>query len=44
MNLTGKKIPDYIEVGQNYTFIAELDDYNPDTCLYQLSPVETKVR
>ena len=44
MNLTGKKIPDYIKVGQNYTFIAELGDYNPDTCLYQLSPVETKVR
>jgi hypothetical protein len=44
MNLTGKKIPDNIKVGQNYTFIAELGDYNPDTCLYQLSPVETKVR
>lgn len=44
LNLTGKNIPDYIKVGQNYTFTAELGDYNPDTCLYQLTPVETKAR
>jgi hypothetical protein len=44
LNLTGKKIPDSVEVGQNYTFVAELGDYNPNTCLYQLEPVETRVR
>lgn len=44
MNLTGKKIPGHISVGQNYTFVADLGDYDADTCLYQLSPIETKVR
>jgi Domain of unknown function (DUF4839)/PASTA domain len=44
LHLTGKHIPDYVKVGQNYTFTAQLGDYDPDSCLYQLSPVETKVR
>lgn len=44
LNLTGKKVPDYVRIGQNYTFIAELGDYSPKTCLYQVDPVETQVR
>lgn len=44
LHLTGKHIPDYVKVGQNYTFTAQLGDYDPNSCLYQLSPVETKVR
>ncbi|MEN8704515.1 MAG: DUF4839 domain-containing protein [Nocardioides marinisabuli] len=44
LNLTGKKIPDSVKVGQNYTFVAEVEDFSRDTCLFQLNPVETKVR
>jgi len=44
LHLTGKHIPDYVKVGQNYTFTAHLGDYDPHSCLYQLTPVETKVR
>lgn len=44
LNLTGEKIPEYVEVGQNYTFTAELLEYNSETCLYQLDPIETEAR
>ena len=44
LHLTGKHLPDYVGVGQNYTFTAQLGDFDPNSCLYQLSPVETKVR
>lgn len=44
MHLTGERVPDNITAGQNYTFIATLGSYNPGTCLYQLSPVETMFR
>lgn len=44
LNLTGKKIPDYIRRGQNYTFTVELGEFDADTCLYQVEPVETATR
>jgi len=44
MNLTGSKVPEYIKAGQEYRFVAQVGEYNEDTCLWRLSPVETKVR
>lgn len=44
LHLTGKNVPDYIRAGQNFTFTAQLGEYDRNTCLYQLIPVETKVR
>lgn len=44
LNLTGKHIPDSVAAGQNYRFTAEVNDYNPDTCLFHLTPKETRVR
>ena len=44
MNVTGSKIPEYIKAGQKYRFVAQVGEYNDDTCLWRLSPVETKVR
>jgi Domain of unknown function (DUF4839) len=44
LNLTGPNIPDSIETGQKYTFIAEIDEYIPDSCLLRLTPIETQVR
>lgn len=44
LNLTGKNIPDYLRVGQKYTFTAELEEYDAGGCLLRLDPVETKVR
>lgn len=44
MNVTGDNIPEYIGEGQNFRFTVELGEYNPDTCLYMITPVETKVR
>ena len=44
LQLAGKNVPDSVVPGQNYTFTAELGEYNPGTCLYQLTPVETKTR
>lgn len=44
LNLTGKKVPDFVEIGQNYTFTVELGDFTSNTCLYEVDPVETKAR
>lgn len=44
LHLTGDNIPDTIGRGQNLHVTAELGEYNPETCLYQLTPVETRIR
>lgn len=44
MNLTGPGVPEYIRAGQKYRFVAEVEEYDEDTCLLELSPVETKTR
>jgi len=44
LNITGKHIPDYVKAGQNYTFTADLDEYDPSTCLYQLWPEKSVTR
>ncbi|MGH1561438.1 DUF4839 domain-containing protein [Mumia sp. DW29H23] len=44
LHLEGKNIPEYVEVGQNYTFTAEVGEYNRNTCLFQLTPIETRTR
>lgn len=42
--LTGKNQPDSLEVGGLFRFTAILDGYNPQTCIFALSPVETEAR
>ena len=44
LNITGKDVPDGVSVGDRFRFIAEVGEYNPDTCLFFLDPIETKVR
>jgi hypothetical protein len=44
MNLTGSNIPDFIKPGQKYRFVAQVGEYDEESCLWRLSPVETKVR
>lgn len=43
LNLTGN-VGDTFGVGDRALFTAEVDEYNADTCLFFLEPVETKVR
>ena len=42
--LTGDNIPDTIGVGQNLRITAVVLKYEEDTCLFELVPVETRVR
>jgi Domain of unknown function (DUF4839)/PASTA domain len=44
LNLTGKHVPDDVRAGQKYTFTAQLGDDDPDSCLYQLTPIKTQTR
>lgn len=44
LNLTGSNVPDSITAGLNVRIKAEVGEYNPTTCLFQLSPVSTQVR
>ena len=43
LNLTGEKTS-YVGEGDRFRFVAELGEYNPDTCLLFLEPVSTRVR
>lgn len=43
MNLTGK-VPDQWGLGGKATFTAAVDDYDKNSCLFHLTPVETRVR
>ncbi|WP_282848208.1 DUF4839 domain-containing protein [Microbacterium oxydans] len=42
--LTGDNIPDTIGVGQNLHITAVVMEFDVDTCLFELAPVETRVR
>lgn len=42
--LTGDNIPDTIGVGQNLHITAVVMEFEEDTCLFELAPVETRVR
>lgn len=44
LGLTGPNIPDSVTAGQNYTFTADVGEFNGDNCLFQLTPVETTAR
>ncbi|WP_157802321.1 DUF4839 domain-containing protein [Diaminobutyricimonas aerilata] len=37
-------VPDTIGVGTNLRVTAEVDEYEPNTCLFLLEPVETSIR
>ncbi|WP_435768727.1 DUF4839 domain-containing protein [Nocardioides sp. SYSU DS0651] len=43
LNLSGD-VSDYVEPGQRYSFTAEVGEYDPDTCLFYLRPIETRSR
>lgn len=43
MNLTGK-VPDQWGLGDKATFMAKVLDYNENSCLFHLDPIETRVR
>lgn len=43
LNLEGN-VPDSIGAGQNLVVTAELGAYNAESCLYQLTPVENRIR
>ncbi len=43
-NLTGKDAPASIDVGDRFRFLAEVDRYVADTCIFFLNPVETQTR
>ncbi|WP_148616136.1 DUF4839 domain-containing protein [Nocardioides rubriscoriae] len=42
--LTGKNQPESLDVGGLFRFTATLEGYNPQTCIFALSPVETEAR
>ncbi|WAX80959.1 DUF4839 domain-containing protein [Streptomyces sp. KMM 9044] len=44
LNLTGKKIPATVGVGDKFRFIAEVREFNAAQCLFFLDPISTEVR
>jgi Domain of unknown function (DUF4839)/PASTA domain len=44
LELTGKKIPNRIGVGDEFTFTAEVVEYSANQCLFYLDPVSTEIR
>ncbi|MEV6474921.1 DUF4839 domain-containing protein [Streptomyces sp. NPDC051657] len=44
LNLTGKKVPAAVGVGDQFRFIAEVREFNATQCLFFLAPVSTEVR
>ncbi|MET7761115.1 DUF4839 domain-containing protein [Streptomyces sp. NPDC005393] len=44
LNLTGKKIPATVGIGDKFRFIAEVREFNAAQCLFFLAPVSTEVR
>ncbi|MFG3062328.1 DUF4839 domain-containing protein [Streptomyces sp. NPDC048231] len=44
LKLTGKKIPATVGAGDKFRFVAEVGEFNADSCLFFLHPVSTEVR
>lgn len=44
LNLTGDNVPDSMRVGDNLRITAEVDEFEPNTCLFLLEPVVTEYR
>ncbi|MEU1202177.1 DUF4839 domain-containing protein [Streptomyces sp. NPDC005813] len=44
LRLTGKKIPVTVGAGDTFRFVAEVHEFNADSCLFFLDPVSTEVR
>ncbi|MET8410306.1 DUF4839 domain-containing protein [Streptomyces sp. NPDC005195] len=44
LKLTGKKIPATIGEGDQFRFVAQVREFNADSCLFFLDPVSTEVR
>ncbi len=44
LKLTGANIPDYIEVGQNFKFTAEVLYFDKNSGLFFLKPIKTETR
>ncbi|MGZ5417136.1 MAG: DUF4839 domain-containing protein [Nocardioides sp.] len=44
LNLTGKDVPGSIGEGDLFHFVAEVDTYNRNSCLFFLTPVSTQAR
>ncbi len=44
LHLTGSKIPEYIEEGQNYHIIAKVEKYDEKSELFFLEPISTEIR
>lgn len=44
LQLTGPNIPDYVGQGDNLHVLAQVGNYEVDTCLFLLKPISTEVR
>ncbi|MGN6696439.1 MAG: DUF4839 domain-containing protein [Aquihabitans sp.] len=44
LHVGGPNVPDTLGVGANLHLVAEVGAYEPNTCLFQLSPIATTVR
>jgi hypothetical protein len=44
LNLTGTSVPSYVAEGDKFRLTAEVGEYNPNSCLFFLTPVSTTVR
>ena len=44
IHLTGSKIPEYIEEGQNFHIIAKVEKYEEKSGLFLLKPISTEIR
>ncbi|MFP3713265.1 DUF4839 domain-containing protein [Puerhibacterium sp. TATVAM-FAB25] len=44
LDLTGPNVPDLVGVGQNFHFVAEVSEYEANSCLFLLDPIETQFR
>lgn len=44
LNLTGPNVPDAVTAGLNVRIKAQVDEYDPNSCLFFLTPISTQVR
>lgn len=44
LHLTGSKIPQYIEAGQNLSITATVEEYNKTSEVFSLKPISTEIR
>jgi len=44
LHLTGSKIPEYIEEGQNFRIITKVEKYEENAGLFLLKPISTETR